>query len=86
MPNHAEAVIQLVDLEMSRSRLTEARTEVDRYLNSFVAQPDVLLSCVRVTRAQADRVAEEKCARRLRADFPTSPAARTLQTLAPRGS
>lgn len=78
MPNHAEAVVQLADLELSRGRLTEARAEVDRFLTTFRAVPDVLLSCVQVARAQSDKLAEERCARRLRTDFPTSEAARRL--------
>jgi type IV pilus assembly protein PilF len=82
-PNHAEAVVQLVDLEVSRGRLTEARAEVDRFLSSFIADPDVLLSCVQVARAQADRVAEERCGRRLRTDFAGSSAERRLQAMTP---
>jgi type IV pilus assembly protein PilF len=78
MPNHAEAVVQLADLELSRGRLKEAREEVDRYLTTFRANPDVLLSCVQVARAQADKLAEERCARRLRTDFAGSEAARRL--------
>ncbi len=83
-PNHAEAVVQLVDLEVSRGRLTEARAEVDRFLSAFIADPDVLLSCVQVARAQADKIAEERCGRRLRTDFAGSSAERRLQAMSPR--
>ena len=83
-PNHAEAVVQLVDLEVSRGRLTEARAEIDRFLSAFIADPDVLLSCVQVARAQADKVAEERCGRRLRTDFAGSSAERRLQAMSPR--
>jgi type IV pilus assembly protein PilF len=82
-PNHAEAVVQLVDLEVSRNRLTEARTEVDGFLKAFLPTPDVLLSCVQVARAQKDRLAEERCGRRLRTEFGDSDAARRLQALNP---
>ena len=83
-PNHAEAVVQLVDLEVSRGRLVEARAEVDRFLSAFIADPDVLLSCVQVARAQADKIAEERCGRRLRTDFAGSSAERRLQVMSPR--
>lgn len=80
-PNHAEAVVQLVDLEVGRGRLKEARAEVDKYLRTFIANPDVLLSCVQVARAQSDKVAEERCGRRLRTDFAGSDAERRLQAM-----
>ncbi len=83
-PNHAEAVVQLVDLEVSRGRLKEARAEVDKYLSAFIANPDVLLSCVQVARAQSDKLAEERCGRRLRTDFAGSDAERRLQAMSPR--
>ena len=83
-PNHAEAVVQLVDLEVSRGRLSEARAEVDRYLSAFIADPDVLLSCVQVAKAQSDRLVEERCSRRLRTDFAGSDAERRLQAMSPR--
>jgi len=83
-PNHAEAVVQLVDLEVSRGRLPEARAQVDRFLSAFIADPDVLLSCVQVARAQADKIAEERCGRRLRTDFAGSAAERRLQAMSPR--
>lgn len=80
-PNHAEAVVQLADLEVSRGRLAEARAEVDKYMAAFTANPDVLLSCVQVARAQSDRLQEEKCGRRLRMEFAGSDAERRLQAL-----
>jgi Tfp pilus assembly protein PilF len=69
---------------VSRGRLTEARAEVDKFLTAFIADPDVLLSCVQVARAQADKIAEERCGRRLRTDFAGSSAERRLQAMSPR--
>ncbi|MCS6946228.1 MAG: type IV pilus biogenesis/stability protein PilW [Steroidobacteraceae bacterium] len=85
MPNHAEAVVQYAGLQLSRGFAAEARGIVDGYLQAFIPQPDVLLMCVYVARVQADRLAEERCARRLRTDFANSAATRELQKLPARG-
>jgi type IV pilus assembly protein PilF len=80
-PNYAEAAYQLVDLDFTRGELHDARTQLDRYLSSFDATPDLLLLGVRVTRALGDRLAAEKYARRLRLDFPRSDQAHALSEL-----
>ena len=80
-PNFAEAAFQLSDLEFQRGKLSDARAQIESYLGSFEATPDLLLLGVRVTRAQGDRMAAERFARRLRVDFPGSDQARTLAEL-----
>jgi type IV pilus assembly protein PilF len=80
-PNFAEAAYQLADLDFGRGEVAEARATVDRYVSSFEATPDLLLIGVRITRKQGDRLAEEKFARKLRLDFPSSDQARALAEL-----
>jgi len=80
-PNFAEAAYQLVDLDFQRGEISDARAELDRYLGTFEATPDLLLLGVRVARKQGDRVAAERFARKLRVDFPSSDQARTLAEL-----
>ena len=80
-PNFAEAAFQLADLEYRSGRLNEAKAQIDRYLGSFDATPDLLLLGVRVARALGDRLAAERYARRLRLDFPGSDQARQLAEL-----
>jgi type IV pilus assembly protein PilF len=77
-PNNAEAVFQFAELERERGNLTKARELVDKYLGSFDATPDLLLTGVRLSRAQGDRVAEDKYTRRLRVEFPNSQQFRLL--------
>jgi len=80
-PNHAEAAYQLADLDMQRGLLLEARNGVDRYLETFRPTADLLLLAVRIARAQNDRGAEERFARRLRVEFPDSDQMRQLPPL-----
>ncbi len=80
MPNSAEAVFQLGDLRLQQGATAEARADVDRFLESFRATPELLLLRVRIARATGDRLAEEKFSRRLRIDFPDSDQARALGT------
>jgi type IV pilus assembly protein PilF len=80
-PNFAEAAYQLADLDFGRGEVQEARETIDRFMSSFDATPDLLLLGVRVSRKQGDRLAEEKFARKLRLDFPTSDQARALAEL-----
>ena len=77
-PNNAEAVFQAADLELERGDLAKARSLVDKYLGLYDATPDLLLTAVRLTRAQGDRVAEDKYTRRLRVEFPNSQQFRQL--------
>ncbi len=79
--NYSEAAYQLIDLRYTRRELTDARTQLDRYLGTFDPTPDLLLIGVRIMRAQGDRLAAEKLSRRLRVDFPRSDQARALSDL-----
>jgi type IV pilus assembly protein PilF len=81
-PNNPEAVFQYADLELERGDLTKSRELIDKYLGTYDATPDLLLTAVRVTRAQSDRVAEEKYTRRLRVEFPNSQQLRSLNEAA----
>jgi type IV pilus assembly protein PilF len=80
-PNFAEAVFQLGELQLQGGKLTDARAQIDTYLNSFDATPDLLLLGVRVSRAQGDQLAAERYARKLRLDFPDSAQAHALAEL-----
>jgi type IV pilus assembly protein PilF len=80
-PNFAEAAYQLADLDFQRGEVQEARETVDRFLSSFEATPDLLLLGVRITSKQGDRLAQEKFARKLRMDYPSSDQARALAEL-----
>jgi type IV pilus assembly protein PilF len=80
-PNFAEAAYQLADLDFQRGELQEARETVERFLSSFEATPDLLLLGVRITSKQGDRLAQEKFARKLRMDYPSSDQARALAEL-----
>jgi type IV pilus assembly protein PilF len=80
-PNYGEAAYQLVDLEYTQHDLAAARQQLDKYLGAFDATPDLLLIGVRVTRAQGDRLAAERLARKLRLDFSSTDQARALAEL-----
>jgi len=80
-PNFAEAAYQLADLDFQRDEVQNARETIDRFISSFEATPDLLLLGVRIARKQADRLAEERFARKLRLDFPASDQARALADL-----
>jgi type IV pilus assembly protein PilF len=80
-PNFAEAAYQLADLDLHRGEIQEARETVDQYLGSFDATADLLLIGVEIARKQGDRMAEEKFARKLRMDFPSSDQTRALAEL-----
>jgi type IV pilus assembly protein PilF len=80
-PNFAEAAYQLADLDFERGEVAEARATADSFASSFEATPDLLLIGVRIARKQGDRMAEEKYARKLRMDFPSSDQTRALADL-----
>jgi type IV pilus assembly protein PilF len=77
-PNSPETAFQYADLELERGDLVKSREIVDKYLGTYDATPDLLVTAVRLTRAQGDRVAEEKYTRRLRVEFPNSQQFRSL--------
>jgi type IV pilus assembly protein PilF len=80
-PNFAEAAYQLADLDFTRGEVPEARETVDQFIASFEPTPDLLLIGVRIARKQGDRMAEERFARKLRMDFPSSDQTRQLAEL-----
>jgi len=79
--SYAEGVFQLVELYYMQGDLVHARAQLDKYLGSFDATPDLLFVGVRVTRAQGDQIAAQKLSRKLRVDFPSSDQARRLAEL-----
>ena len=81
LPSHAEAAYQLADLDMQRGMLVEARNGIDRFLATYRPTADMLLLAVQIARAQNDRGAEERFARRLRVEFPDSDQMRQLPSL-----
>ncbi len=80
-PNFPEATYQLANLEFARGELLPARQRIDAYLGSFEETPDLLLLGVRVARAQGDKMAAQRYARKLQLDFPSSDQARALAAL-----
>jgi len=80
-PAFAEAEFQLADLQFQHGELTQARAGIDNFIGNFNATPDLLLLGVRVARAQGDRVAAQRYARKLQLDFPETPQARALAGL-----
>lgn len=80
-PNFPEATYQLANLEFARGELVPARQRIDAYLGSFEETPDLLLLGVRVARAQGDKMAAQRYARKLQLDFPTSDQTRALAGL-----
>ena len=78
-PNYSEATVQLASLHLERERYADARKVVDTYLSAFKPNADVLLIGVMVSRAQKDKLAEEKYSRTLRMEFPDSGQARALK-------
>ena len=80
-PTFAEAAFQLAELQFQNKELQPARATIDSFLSSNQATPDLLLLGVRVARAQNDRMASVRFARRLQLDFPGTPQARALADL-----
>jgi type IV pilus assembly protein PilF len=80
-PNFSEAAYQLADLDFHRGEIQSARDTVDQYIGAFEPTPDLLLIGVQIARKQGDRLAEEKFARKLRMDFPSSDQTRALAEL-----
>lgn len=77
-PNFAEAAWQLGDLRLKKGDVEGAGRDLDAFLGTFPATPDLMLLRVQVARAAGDRLTEEKYARRLRVDYPDSPQTRSL--------
>jgi len=80
-PNFGEAAYQLADLRFQHNELVPARQLIDNFLGNFDATPELLLLGVRVARAQNDRMAAQRYARKLQLDFPDSNQTRALAAL-----
>jgi type IV pilus assembly protein PilF len=80
-PNFAEAEFQLADLQFQHGELPQARAGIDGFIGSFNATPELQLLGVQVARAQGDRLAAQRYARKLQLDFPETPQARALAGL-----
>ncbi|HEV3180861.1 MAG TPA: type IV pilus biogenesis/stability protein PilW [Steroidobacteraceae bacterium] len=80
-PNYAEAVFQLATLQFQHGELAPARASIDTFMGSFPETPDLLLLGVRVARAQGDRLAAQRYARKLQLDFPGTDQVRALAEL-----
>lgn len=80
-PNYAEAAFQLATLQFQHGELAPARACIDAYMGSFPETADLLLLGVRVARAQGDRLAAQRYARKLQLDFPGTDQARALAEL-----
>jgi type IV pilus assembly protein PilF len=80
-PDFAEAAFQLANLQFQHGELPAARAGIDGFMANYDATPDLLLLGVQVARAQGDRLAAQKYARRLQLDFPGTDQTRALAGL-----
>jgi type IV pilus assembly protein PilF len=80
-PNFAEAQFQLATLQFQLNELSAARAGIDAFLGTYEATPDLLFLGVRIARAQGDRLAAQRYARKLQLDFPDTPQAKALAGL-----
>ena len=80
-PNFAEAQFQLANLQLDHGELVPARTGIDNFIGTYNATADLLLLGVRIARAQGDRLAAQRYARKLQLDFPGTDQARALAAL-----
>ena len=80
-PNFAEAQFQLANLQFDHGEYAGARAGIDGFIGTYNATADLLLLGVRVARAQGDRVAAQRYARKLQLDFPGTDQARALAAL-----
>jgi Tfp pilus assembly protein PilF len=80
-PNFAEAPYQLIDLDLSRGEVNEARAILDQSLAAFDATPELLLLHARISCQQGDAAAEETFTRTLHLEFPASDPVRTLANI-----
>ena len=82
-PNFAEGQFQLANLQFDHGELAAARAGIDGFIGTYNATADLLLLGVRVARAQGDRMAAQRYARKLQLDFPGTDQARALAALGP---
>jgi len=78
-PRFADALAGMMELSYQRENYLQARAFLQRYLDVRSATPAVLLLCYNIERELADRAAAERCAQRLRAEFPQSQELAQLQ-------
>lgn len=79
-PNFPEGIFQSIDLKIERGQVAQGREQLDKYLASYEATADLLALGVRMSRAQGDRMAEEKYTRRLRVEFAGSEQLRSVES------
>lgn len=82
-PSFGEAVLQLATLEVQEGHAREARTRIDRYVETYQATPDLLVLGMRISRALHDPFGEHRYEQRLRTDFPESPQTHALTQASP---
>jgi type IV pilus assembly protein PilF len=80
-PNFAEAQFQLANLQFEHGEFAPARAGIDSFIGTYNATADLLLLGVRIARAQGDRLAAQRYARKLQLDFPGTDQARALAQL-----
>jgi type IV pilus assembly protein PilF len=80
-PNFAEAQFQLANLQFDHGEFAPARAGIDNFIGTYNATADLLLLGVRIARAQGDRLAAQRYARKLQLDFPGTDQARALAQL-----
>lgn len=71
-PAYADALSNLLDIAWRNGDYVAARSWLQRSLAARPADAGLLLLCVRIERELADAAAAERCATRLRDDFPDS--------------
>jgi type IV pilus assembly protein PilF len=80
-PSFDEAQFQLANLQFDHGEFAPARAGIDGFIGTYNATADLLLLGVRVARAQGDRLAAQRYARKLQLDFPGTDQARALAAL-----
>ncbi|HEX6995023.1 MAG TPA: type IV pilus biogenesis/stability protein PilW [Gammaproteobacteria bacterium] len=78
-PANANALAAMMALSYERENYLQARAFLQRYLDVQPATPSVLLLCYNIERELEDRAAAERCARRLRTEFPQAEELAQLQ-------
>lgn len=84
-PEFPDALAGLLDLSYREQNYLQARAFLQRLLEVRPATPSVLLMCFDIERALGDRAAADRCARRLREEFPRAPEIAELEQLEANG-
>jgi type IV pilus assembly protein PilF len=77
-PSHAEAVLQLADMELAAQKPAAAYQRIDTFLAHNLPSADLLYVGWRAAGAMQDKLTAIKLARRLQTDFPDSDQARAV--------